>query len=361
MMQNNGDDLRWQQVVARDTSADDRFVYAVESTGIYCRPSCGAKRPQRERVSFYSSWQAAEKAGYRACRRCRPNQPSAKQQQTQRLAAVCDYIDAQSHIPTLAELAQQFSLSPYYLQRLFKQQIGVTPKVYAEAARQRRVKAALHNETTITEAIYDAGYASSSRFYEKSHALIGMTPTRYRLGGAEQRIDFVLSDSPLGCLLVALTAKGVCHVALGQEPLALLGELRRTFPRASLQPGGQTASLTLQTLVELIQSPAKTVDLPLDIQGTAFQQRVWQALRKIPLGTTVTYQQVAQSLGLPKGSRAVANACAANTIALLIPCHRVVRQDGGLAGYRWGETRKAALLAREYYAAQQQTKEPSDG
>lgn len=342
-----GDDPRWAAVLARDAGADGCFVYAVRSTGVYCRPSCAARTPRPENVSFHASPAAAEAAGFRPCRRCRPDLPPLAERQAALVADLCRRIEAAEAVPSLAELAAAAGLSASHLQRVFKAATGVTPRAYAAALRAGRLRQGLGNADSVTEALYGAGYGSSSRFYSEASRLLGMAPRRYRQGAAGLRLRFAIGACSLGALLVAASDRGICAIALGDEPEPLLQELQERFPRAELVGGDAAFETWVAQVVGFVEAPATGLALPLDLRGTLFQQRVWQALQAIPAGSTVTYAQLAERLGVPRAVRAVAGACAANPVAVAIPCHRVVRTDGGLAGYRWGIERKRALLERE--------------
>jgi AraC family transcriptional regulator, regulatory protein of adaptative response / methylated-DNA-[protein]-cysteine methyltransferase len=338
-------DPRWTAVLARD--ADAPFFYSVRTTGVYCRPSCGARPPRRENVSFHATRQEAEAAGFRPCKRCRPELPPLAERHAGLVAELCRAIDGSEQVPTLEALARQAGLSPFHLHRVFKTVTGLTPRAYAAARRAERMRGELGRSGSVTEAIYGAGYASSGRFYEESAGVLGMTPTQFRAGGGDMEIRFAVGESSLGAILVAATARGVCAILLGDEPEALVRDLERRFPRAQLAGGDASFEEIVARVVGLVEQPRVGADLPLDVRGTAFQQRVWQALRAIPPGSTATYAEIAETIGAPKAVRAVAAACAANKIAVAIPCHRVVRTDGGLSGYRWGVERKRALLERE--------------
>jgi AraC family transcriptional regulator of adaptative response/methylated-DNA-[protein]-cysteine methyltransferase len=342
-----GDDPRWAAVLGRDRRADGTFFYSVETTGVYCRPSCGSRRPKPENVSFHRTAADAERAGFRPCRRCRPDRASLDHQHAETVAAICRWIEREEETPPLQALARRAGLSPYHFHRVFKAVTGLTPRAYAAAHRTRRVREQLRRSRTITEAIYDAGYNSGGRFYETSNHLLGMTPRDYRAGGADTRIHFAVGECSLGSILVAQSAKGVCAILLGDEPEALVRELEDRFPNATLVGGDPAFERTVAAVVGFIEAPGVGLDLPLDVRGTAFQQRVWQVLREIPVGATATYAEIAARVGSPRSVRAVAQACAANPLAVAIPCHRVVRADGSLSGYRWGVERKRALLDRE--------------
>ncbi len=341
-------DSRWRAVVARDPAADGQFVYCVKTTGIYCRPSCPARRAKPENIGFHASWQAAEQAGFRACRRCNPNRLSLAREQTALVTKICRIIEQAETPPSLAALAREAGMSRFHFHRLFKSTTGLTPKAYGHARRAERVRAELGRaESTVTAAIYNAGFNSSGRFYESSKAILGMTPKDYRAGAAKKDIRFAVSHCSFGPILVADTEQGICAIFLGDDPEALVGELRDRFPKANLIAGDENFAQILAEVIAFVETPMKGLDLPLDIAGTAFQQRVWQALREIPAGATASYTEIAQKIGAPKAVRAVAQACAANNIAIAIPCHRVVHHDGSLSGYRGGVARKRALLERE--------------
>lgn len=341
-------DPRWQSVVARDRAADDSFVYAVRSTGIYCRPSCPSRLAKPENVSFYPTCADAERAGFRPCRRCTPDQAGLAKRHATMVTAICRYIETAEEVLTLDDLARKADMSPYHFHRVFKSVTGVTPKAYADAHRAKRVRDELARpDNTVTEAIYGAGFNSSGRFYETSDKVLGMKPTDYRAGGANTEIRFAVGECSLGSILVARSERGVCAILLGDDPDALARDLEDRFPQARLIGGDAGFEDLVAKVVGFVEAPALGLDLPLDVRGTAFQQRVWQALREIPAGETVSYADVASRIGAPKSVRAVAQACAANAIAVAIPCHRVVRNDGGLSGYRWGVARKRALLERE--------------
>ena len=340
-------DPRWTAVVARDRRADGRFVYSVATTGVYCRPSCGARQPRPENVRFHATAREAEAAGFRPCQRCRPAEPALAERQAARVAEVCRHIDAADTLPSLADLARHAGMSPSHLHRLFKAVTGLTPKGYAAARRAGRVRAELRDGGTVTEALYAAGYSSQSRFYAEAEQVLGMRPKAFQAGGSGEAIRFAVGECSLGAVLVAATARGVCAILLGDDPEALVRELQARFPKAGLTGGDAGFEGWVAQVVGLVEMPGTGLDLPLDIRGTAFQQRVWQALREIPAGSTATYTELARRIGTPRAIRAVAAACAANPLAVAIPCHRVVRLDGGLAGYRWGVERKRALLNRE--------------
>ncbi len=336
------DHARWTTLRARK---DGDFFYSVATTGVYCRPSCGARAARPENVLFHASSAEAQQLGFRPCKRCKPDQPPLSERQAAQVAEWCRLIERES--PTLDELARHVGLSSFHVQRTFKAVTGVTPKAYAAAQRARRVRDALQSTSTVTAAIYAAGYGSSARFYENSSARLGMNPVRYRAGGKDVTIHLATTSCSLGAVLVAATELGVCAILLGSDPAALREDLACRFPHAELVAYDASFATLVAQVVELIERPRGAPALPLDIRGTAFQELVWLALTKIPAGTTATYTDIACALGMPKAVRAVAGACAANPLAVAIPCHRVVRRDGELAGYRWGLERKRALLARE--------------
>jgi AraC family transcriptional regulator, regulatory protein of adaptative response / methylated-DNA-[protein]-cysteine methyltransferase len=344
-------EARWQALLGRDPAADGCFVAAITSTGIYCRPICPARKPKRENVRFYPTPAAAEAAGFRACKRCRPNQASAGGRHAAAVADACRMIAEAEEPPSLEALARSAGMSRFHFHRVFKQATGLTPKGYATSLRAARLREGLAGSATVTAAIYDAGYNSSSRFYAKSSQVLGMTPTAFRAGGAGTTIRFAIGESSLGAILAAASDRGVCAILLGDDPQALLRDLQDAFPKADLLGGDRDFEQWMAEVVGFVEQPALGLDLPLDIRGTAFQQRVWRALSEIPVGATVSYAELAGRIGLPKAARAVARACAANGIAVAIPCHRVVRSDGALSGYRWGVERKRRLLAREAAAS----------
>jgi AraC family transcriptional regulator, regulatory protein of adaptative response / methylated-DNA-[protein]-cysteine methyltransferase len=344
-------DAKWQAVLSRDRDADESFVYSVATTGVYCRPSCASRRPKRENVAFYASPADAERAGYRACKRCKPNQPSLAQEHAAVVAAACRQIENAETEPSLNQLAKTAQMSPFHFHRIFRAATGVTPKQYAAAHRTRNVQANLKKSLSVTDAIYDAGFNSNSRFYEESEKMLGMTPSTYRAGGKQVEIKFAVGECSLGAILVAQSGRGVCAILLGDDPDALVRDLQDRFPQAKLVGGDRSFEKLIATVVAFVERPATGLDLPLDIQGTAFQQRVWRALMQIPCGTVASYSSIAKRIGNPGAVRAVAGACSANSLAVAIPCHRVVRNDNSLSGYRWGVERKRELLQRESAAA----------
>ena len=350
-------DPRWAAVLARSAAADGSFWYSVQSTGVYCRPGCAARTPRPENVRFHASCEAAENAGFRPCQRCKPQQTSAQAHHAEWVTQACRLIEtgtAEGGAPTLDALAARLGLSSSHLHRIFKQATGLTPKAYAAAQREQRLRSALEQApgASVTDAIYGAGYQSSSRFYEKSAQVLGKTPTRYRAGGVAQRIRFAVGQCSLGAILVAHSGQGLCAILLGDDPEALVHDLQDRFAKAQLVGGDADFEALVAQVVAFVEAPGLGLNLPLDVQGTAFQQRVWQALRAIPAGQTASYADIAQRIGAPTATRAVAQACGANALAVAIPCHRVVRSDGALSGYRWGVERKRALLERESDASE---------
>ncbi len=340
-------DPRWTAVAARDPDADGRFFYSVRTTGVYCRPSCGARRPRPENVAFHATTADAERAGFRPCKRCKPDQAPAVEQQAARIAALCRYIASVEEAPTLGALAERAGISAYHLHRVFKRVTGLTPKAYAAAGRAGRIRDRLDSGASVTEAIYDAGYGSNGRFYGESNQVLGMTPTEFKGGGDNTEIRFAIGECSLGAILVAQSRRGIAAISIGDEPDALVRELQDRFPRARLIGGDAGFERMVAQVIGFVEAPALGLDLPLDVRGTAFQQRVWQALRDIPLGETASYAEIAARIGAPRSVRAVAQACGANALAVAIPCHRVVRSDGAVSGYRWGVERKRTLLERE--------------
>lgn len=345
------DDHRWQLILDRDKAADGRFWYSVSTTGIYCRPSCPSRAAKSENVSIHGTLEEARATGRRPCRRCNPEGSSTAEGNAALAEAACRTMDAADGPVALAQLANAAGLSPSHFHRMFKAAVGVTPRAYASALRATRVREDLRSAGSVTEAIYAAGFGSNGRFYEQSESLLGMTPGRYRAGGAEETLRFAIGQTTLGAILVASSDKGVASILLGDDPDELARDLQDRFPRATLVGGDEGYERLVARVVGMIEAPGGAHDLPLDVRGTAFQQRVWAALRELPAGTTATYSEIARRIGSPSSTRAVAGACAANAIAVAIPCHRVVRNDGALSGYRWGVERKRTLIAREAEAA----------
>lgn len=341
-------DPRWAALLARDPAADRLFVYAVRTTGVYARPSSAARLPKPENVEFFDSPQAAEAAGYRPSRRNAGDPDTLAKRRAALIAEACRQIETSEAAPGLNTLARRAGLSPHHFHRIFRQATGLTPKAYASAWRAQRVRERLaRRDASITDAIYEAGFGSGGRFYEVSERLLGMKPTDYRAGGANAVIRFAVGECSLGSVLVAHSGRGVCAILLGDDPQRLVEDLQDRFPRADLIGADATYEQLVAQVVGLVEAPGLGLDLPLDVRGTAFQERVWQALRAIPPGTTTSYAEIARRIGHPGSARAVAQACGANRLAIAIPCHRVVRSDGSLSGYRWGVERKRELLRRE--------------
>lgn len=341
---------RWHAIVTRERLADEQFVYAVKTTGIYCRPICSARLPKPEHVEFFTRGETAAAAGYRPCKRCKPEQLNPATQLANKIAAVCRWLEQSDSTHALDELAQRAEMSRFHFQRTFKKITGVTPKHYQQHLRQLRVQNALHDSPSITDAFYAAGYNSSGNFYRDSDAMLGMTPTQFRAGGDAIDIYLGTAHCDLGVLLIAATRNGICTIELGNDESTLIESIRLRYPRAHFIEMDTQTGQWLQQLVQWIKQPQQALQLPLDIQGTAFQRQVWDALRAIPLGVTASYTDIAARIGKPNAVRAVASACANNQLALIIPCHRVIRGNGELAGYRWGLERKRELLRREQQA-----------
>ncbi len=345
------DEARWAAVQRRDKEADGAFWYSVRTTGVYCRPSCGARPALRRNVAFHDSCAAAEAAGFRPCQRCKPDQAPLAERHAMLAAQACRLIDeseaAGKGEPDLDSLAAACGMSRFHFHRVFKTHTGITPKAYAAAQRAARMERGLAAEPSVTGAIYAAGFNSSGRFYAGSAERLGMTPTAYRAGGHGMAIRFAIGACSLGAILVAATGKGICCILIGDDADALARDLQDRFPAANLEGADASFAEVVAKVVGLVEAPRLGLDLPLDLRGTVFQQRVWDALRQVPAGSTLSYTELAERIGLPTGARAVAGACAANPVAVAIPCHRVVRTDGALSGYRWGVERKSALLARE--------------
>jgi AraC family transcriptional regulator, regulatory protein of adaptative response / methylated-DNA-[protein]-cysteine methyltransferase len=341
------EDPRWAAIVARDPKADALFVYGVKTTGVYCRPSSASRLPRPENIQFFDTPAHAEAAGYRASKRATGDQTQLAAHHAQLVAEACRQIEQADTAPSLNALALRAGLSPFHFHRVFKAVTGLTPKGYASAQRARKVREGLKGQHSVTDALYDAGFNSNSRFYESADQLLGMKPGDYKAGGTNSEILFAVGQCSLGAILVAQSRRGVCAILLGDDPDALVRDLQDQFPKADLVGADLHFEQTVAQVVGFIEAPALGLDLPLDLRGTAFQQRVWQALRDIPLGSTASYAQIAERIGAPKSFRAVAQACGANCLAVAIPCHRVVRSNGELSGYRWGVERKRRLLARE--------------
>jgi AraC family transcriptional regulator of adaptative response/methylated-DNA-[protein]-cysteine methyltransferase len=336
-------DARWQAVCERDPAAEHHFVYAVRTTGVYCRPSCPARRPKRENVRFYACYEDAEAAGYRPCKRCRPNEVSREQHLVAQVTRLIEEVDAP---PTLQALGERLGLSPHHLQRTFKRATGLSPRQYAAALREERFKRNLEAGSSVTAAMYEAGYGSSRALYSRARQQLGMTPGRYRAGGAGESLSFTTFATPLGLMLLAASAQGLAASAFGERE-ELLIELRRRFPKAQLVEDDASLAPYRQAVERYLAGDVRALTLPLSLEATDFQRRVWDALKAIPFGETRSYQQIAAAIGQPLAARAVARACASNPVALVIPCHRVVGASGELCGYRWGAARKRALLERE--------------
>ncbi|MGB8988864.1 MAG: bifunctional DNA-binding transcriptional regulator/O6-methylguanine-DNA methyltransferase Ada [Candidatus Sulfotelmatobacter sp.] len=346
----SGDEASWEAVIGRDPKFDGKFVFAVATTGVYCRPSCAARRPRRENVTFFSRPELAEKAGFRACLRCRPRSFSGNPQ-SDVAKEICRYIEQHlDELITLERLGKAFRLSPFHLQRRFKAALGITPREYADSCRMRQLKRNLQSGDNVTRAMYDAGYGSSSRLYEKTASQLGMTPDKYRRGAIAATIRYACADSPLGRMLIAATDRGVCSIQFARSDGELIEGLKREFPFAVRKPDEGGLQMWIGALLSKMTGRELDAALPLDIRATAFQRRVWTYLQSIPFGTTRSYSQVAKAIGQPSASRAVASACATNPVAVAIPCHRVVREDGNISGYRWGIDRKKALLDLEQSA-----------
>ena len=341
------DDERWAAVVNRDRQAEGHFVLCVVTTGIYCRPGCSARRPRRENVRFLARCEEAERAGFRPCKRCRPNELSPEARRAESVATACRLIEEAQEMPDLGALAEAAGMSRFHFHRVFKAATGITPRAYAAAHRARRLRESLRKGAALTDAIYGAGFGSGSRFYDSSTEILGMAPASYRRGGRAEIIRFALGECSLGSILVAATEKGVCAILLGDDPDGLLRDLEKRFANARLVGGDEAFEGRVARVIALVEAPALGHDLPLDVRGTAFQQRVWQALQAIAPGSTASYAEIADRVGAPGAARAVAQACGSNPVAVAIPCHRVVRRDGALSGYRWGVERKRVLLERE--------------
>ena len=337
----------WNAVRARDRDYDGKFYYSVATTGVYCRPSCPARLANRKNVAFHTSCADAERAGFRPCKRCKPTEPSLHERYAAKVAEACRLIEEAEEPPKLDELARAIGLSTYHFHRMFKAIAGVTPKAYAVAHRQKRVRETLKRSRSVTEAIHEAGFNSSGRFYASSDDVLGMTPSDFRSGGTDADMRFAVGECSLGSILVAASDKGIAAILFGDDPETLVHDLEDRFPKANLIGGDRAFEDVMAKVVGLVEAPEVGLALPLDVRGTAFQHRVWRALREIPVGTTATYREIAEKIGMPKAVRAVAAACAANKIAVAIPCHRVVRNDGSLSGYRWDVERKRRLLDRE--------------
>ena len=344
---NNDKDPRWAAIIARDAKADALFVYGVKTTGVYCRPSSTSRLPRPDNIEFFDSAELAEAAGYRPSKRAAGDQTQLAAQRARWVADACRHIEQAETEPSLDELARLAGLSSFHFHRVFKAVTGLTPKGYARALRSRKVRDGLKASHSVTEALYDAGFNSNSRFYESAAELLGMKPRDYKAGGSNSSIHFAVGQCSLGAILVAQSQRGVCAILLGDDPDTLVRDLQDQFPKADLVGADRGFEQLIARVVGFIEAPALGLDLPLDLRGTAFQERVWRALREIPVGSTASYAQIAERIGAPKSFRAVAQACGANHLAVAIPCHRVVRSNGELSGYRWGVERKRQLLERE--------------
>jgi AraC family transcriptional regulator of adaptative response/methylated-DNA-[protein]-cysteine methyltransferase len=340
-------DPRWRRIVARDKSADGQFWYSVSTTGIYCRPSCPSRVANPANVRLHDTVEDARAAGFRACKRCNPDRPPVEAGTAILVAKACRIIEASEEPPSLKDLADAAGRSPGYFHRIFKAATGLTPKAYAAAHRARKVRRALAYGNSVTATIYEAGFNSSSRFYEKAIDMLGMTPSQYRAGGTNEEIRFAVGETSLGAILVASSTRGVASILLGDDPDQLVRNLQDRFPRAHLIGADRDYEALVARVVGFVEAPRLGLNLPLDVRGTAFEQRVWQALREIPAAETASYMEIARRIGAPRAARAVAAACAANNLAIAIPCHRVIRNDGALSGYAWGAERKRELLDRE--------------
>ena len=343
------DDPRWACIIARDKSTDGQLWYSVSTTGIYCRPSCPSRTANPKNVALHDTIESARATGFRPCKRCNPDGPSLDTENATLVAKACRIIEESEEEPSLEDLAAAVDRSPSYFHRVFKASTGLTPKAYAAGHRAKKLREGLETGTSVTEAIYDAGFNSSGRFYEKSTGMLGMTPTHYRAGGANEEIKFAVGQSYLGAILVASSTKGVASILLGEDPDELVRDLQDRFPKARLIGMDREYEALIARVCGFVENPSIGLDLPLDVRGTAFQRRVWQILQEIPAGERVSYFEIARRIGSPSATRAVAGACAANNIAVAIPCHRVVRNDGALSGYAWGVDRKRALLDREAF------------
>ncbi len=344
---------RWEALVGRNSEADGAFFYGVKTTRIYCRPACASRLPNRENVLFFDSYTAAENAGFRACKRCQPQINLPRQQKVEMIANICKQIESSEDSISLEKLATTAGFSPFHFQRLFKEIVGISPKQYEMALRAKKVRHELAGNSSITQAVYNAGFRASSSFYNQATEILGMQPMDYRKGGTGVTIRYAVKPSDLGWVLVAATEGGICAIQFSDDSKTAIAQLQECFPKALFSANDPEFDRWVEEVIAFIKTPQPELNLPLDIQGTVFQQKVWQALRAIPLGKTASYAEIAQRLGNPKAVRAVARACATNNIAVAIPCHRVVGSNGSLTGYRWGIDRKQALLAIE--AAQQKS------
>lgn len=340
-------EAHWRAVVRRDPQADGEFVYAVRTTGVYCRPSCPSRAAKRQNVKFFDNGRLAAAAGYRPCKRCRPDMQSQRERRNELVMQACLAIEHSQTALSLAQLAQQVGMSPHHFHRIFRAATGLTPKAFHKAVQARRVAASLQTANSVTEALYDAGFNSAGRFYADAAAMLGMAPGRYRKGGAGEHIRHAVAPCPLGWVIVAATRTGVCAIEFGDDTQALENRLRARFPAAQFEAADAEFRRWIARMLSYLEQPQGVLELPLDVQGTIFQRRVWQALQAIPAGETASYAEIAEHIGQPGAARAVGRACAGNPVAVAIPCHRAVRADGALSGYRWGAARKAELLRRE--------------
>lgn len=340
------DEQRWQAVCERDAQADEQFVFAVRTTGIFCRPSCRSRRPLRENVGFYPDAAAAQAAGFRPCKRCQPDNIDPLRQRQAKVETACRLLEQDPPV-TLETLADAVAMSPWHFHRLFKSVTGVTPKAWQMAWRTKRLHDTLSQKQTITDAVLAAGFPDSSSYYRQANSALGMTASQYRNGGSNTAVHYTLTQCALGFCLVAESERGICAVLLADSEDEVMAELQQIFPHAQREPGSECFAERVAMVVRRLNDPHSPFTLPLDLQGTAFQLQVWQALRALSPGETISYQRLAERIGKPKAVRAVASACAANKLAIIVPCHRVVRTDGGMSGYRWGATRKARLLQQE--------------
>jgi AraC family transcriptional regulator of adaptative response/methylated-DNA-[protein]-cysteine methyltransferase len=343
----NTTQTRWEAVLQKDPAADEQFFFAVKSTGIFCRPTCKSRLPNQQNVLFFDTFQEAEAAGFRPCKRCQPKQPDFPQENAKRMIKACEMMEQAEKCPTLQELADYVGLSPFYFQRLFRETVGVTPKQYFIQKRSERIRVQLQQNETVTDAIFNAGYGSSAQFYGQAAEILGMKPSQYQNGGKGISMMVTILPCYLGWVLIAATANGVCLIEFADDPHKLENLLKNVFPAARYTDDNPMFSTWVKETLAFLEQPGIGLSLPLDIQGTAFQKRVWMALREVPSGTRVSYSEVARRIGQSKAARAVAQACAANHLAVAIPCHRVVRENGDLGGYRWGVDRKQKLLQRE--------------
>ena len=353
----NTDDRRWKAVARREQSADRCFYYAVMTTGIFCRPGCPSRLPKRENVEYFISSQAAMASGYRPCKKCKPTATNANEDTERKIIAACRIIENSTAVPKLADLARKLQLSPYYFHRLFKKVVGVTPKQFGSSHRSRRLSNSLKTSRSITDAFYDAGFSSSSGAYDKNQSQLSMKPKEYRAGGVGLTLHYGVAACTFGWIMVAGTDRGICSIEIDDDPALLLQQLQERFPQATVTQAGPGFANLVRDVVKFIKAPQNSFNIPLDIQGTAFQIQVWSILRQIEPGKTMSYTEVAEKIGNPKAVRAVAGACASNKLAVVIPCHRVISKNGELGGYRWGVERKKMLLDNEQKKFQSEDKD----